>query len=205
MKALGLAVAALGALAAGTVFARSRDAAPAPTIPDPVPVDPPADEVASYGFNAVPTRMPSLMSTSSAGLAHLRNREKCSLTRYRLGDGGYTIGWGRYYPDGGAVPPERIDQATADLWFAQDVQDKGERWVKAYVNLELTQSQFDALVSMAFNLKPASFRTIADSVNAGEGPEVAALKFVRAGSNLEAGLRNRRAEEFALYHSEDQA
>jgi lysozyme len=141
------------------------------------------------------------MQTSPAGLAMLHARESLSLTRYRLGDGGWTIGWGRYYPDGGRVPPERIDRVTADLWFAEDVRDRGERWVQAYVDVPLSQPQFDALVSMAFNLKPASFRTIAEAVNAGQDPEDAAMKFIRAGTNLERGLRNRRELELAMYRS----
>lgn len=141
------------------------------------------------------------MQTSAAGLAHIAQFEGLSLARYRLGDGGWTIGRGRYFPDGGPLPPERIDLATADSWFAEDVRDRGERWVQAYVHVPLTQPQFDALVSMAFNLSPKSFRTIANAVNAGEAPDAAALRFVRAGTNLERGLRNRRQAEIALYRS----
>lgn len=139
------------------------------------------------------------MSTSAAGIAHLKKREGLSLTRYRLGDGGWTIGYGRYYRDGGEVPPERIDLATAEAWFAQDVADKGERWVKAYVTAPLTQNQFDALVSMAFNLSPKSFRNIADAVNRGDDPEEQAMRYIAAGSSNERGLRNRRASELAMY------
>ena len=142
------------------------------------------------------------MSTSSAGLAHIQQFEGLRLTRYRLGDGGYTIGWGRYYPDSGPPPPERIDRATADAWFAQDVAERGERWVRAYVTADLTQPQFDALVSMAYNLSPRSFRQIADQVNQGNDPERAALQFIRAGTNLERGLRNRRAAELALFRAD---
>lgn len=142
------------------------------------------------------------MATSPAGLAHIQQFEGLRLTRYRLGDGGWTIGWGRYYPDSGPPPPERIDRATADAWFAQDVAERGERWVRAYVTAELTQPQFDALVSMAYNLSPRSFRTIADQVNQGNDPEAAALQFIRAGTNLERGLRNRRAAELALFRAD---
>jgi lysozyme len=74
--------------------------------------------------------------------------------------------------------------------------------VRAYVTAELTQPQFDALVSMAYNLSPRSFRTIADAVNRGDDPEAAALRFVRAGTNLERGLRNRRAAELAMFRAD---
>jgi len=152
--------------------------------------------------NAVRGTSAAGMSTSSAGLAHIQQFEGLRLTRYRLGDGGWTIGWGRYYADSAAPPPERIDRATADAWFVQDVAERGERWVRAYVVADLTQPQFDALVSMAYNLSPRSFRTIADAVNAGQDPEAAALQFVRAGTPLERGLRNRRSAELALFRSD---
>lgn len=144
----------------------------------------------------------SSMTTSPAGLAHLHQFESLSLKPYRLGDGGATIGWGRYYPDSGMPPPASIDRATADAWFAVDVVERAEKWVKAYVTAPLTQPQFDGLVSMAYNLSPRSFRTIADAVNAGDDPEAAALQYVRAGSNLERGLRRRRASELAMYRAD---
>lgn len=144
----------------------------------------------------------SSMATSPAGLAHLQQFERLALTPYRLGDGGATIGWGRFYPDSGPPPPASIDRATADAWFAKDVIYRAEKWVKAYVAAPLTQPQFDALVSMAYNLSPKSFRTIADAVNSGDDPEAAALKYVRAGSNLERGLRRRRSVELAMYRAD---
>lgn len=142
------------------------------------------------------------MTTSPAGLAHLQQFERLALTPYRLGDGGSTIGWGRYYPDKGPQPPAQIDRATADAWFSQDVIDRAEKWVKAYVTAPLTQPQFDALVSMAYNLSPRSFKDIANAVNAGEDPEGAALQYVRAGTNLERGLRRRRSSELAMYRAD---
>jgi len=141
------------------------------------------------------------MSPSWRLLQHLKASEALRLTRYRLGDGGWTIGYGRYYPDGGQVPPERITAEQAEAWFLEDVEARGARWVRAYVTADLTQPQFDALVSMAYNLSPRAFRTIAQAVNAGESPEAQALRYVRAGTNLERGLRNRRAAEMAMWHA----
>lgn len=144
------------------------------------------------------------MQTSPAGLTLIQSFEGCSLTAYQLGDGGTTIGWGRYFPAGKDCP-QTIDQATADQWFTEDVANKGERWVKAYVTVPVNQPQFDALVSMAFNLSPKSFGTIADQVNNGADPEAQALRFVRAGSNLERGLRRRRAAEVATFRADPQS
>jgi lysozyme len=131
----------------------------------------------------------------------LKGSEALRLARYRLGDGGWTIGYGRYFPDGGPLPPERISRDTAEAWFVEDVEARAARWVRAYVRVNLTQQQFDALVHMAYNLSPKSFKQIADAVNRGEDPEAAAMRFIRAGTHLEAGLRNRRRKELALYRS----
>jgi lysozyme len=131
----------------------------------------------------------------------LKASESLRLERYRLGDGGWTNGYGHYWPDGGALPPERITLDEAEAQFVSDLEERGARWVRTYVTVPLTQHQFDALVSMAFNLSPRSFRTIANAVNAGEDPEDAALRYVRAGTNLEQGLRNRRAREVAMYRT----
>ena len=139
------------------------------------------------------------MVPSDALRAMLKRRERLSLTPYWLGDGGATIGYGRFYRAGGPQPPASITRETAEAWFEQDLEERGARWVRAYVTVPLSQPRFDALVHMAFNLSPKSFKTIADAVNRGEDPEAAALQFIRAGTNLERGLRNRRAEEMALY------
>lgn len=191
---------ALGVLAA--VVARMREAPPdteptddEPTLTDELSADAMATLRRITGTDA------SSMTLSAAGLAAIQSHEGLRLERYRLGDGGWTIGWGRFFPDSGPPPPERITRELADSWLMEDVEARGARWVRAYVTAPLNQGQFDALVSMAYNLSPRSFRTIADAVNAGQDPEAAALRFVRAGTNLERGLRRRRAAELAMYRS----
>ena len=143
------------------------------------------------------------MHPSEQLLAMLRRGESLRLHAYRLGDGGWTIGYGHYMPDNGVETPpmEVITADQAEAIFETDVESRGARWVRSYVTVPLEQYEFDALTHMAFNLKPSSFKTIADAVNAGDDPEATALKYIRAGTNLEAGLRNRRAREIALYRS----
>lgn len=157
------------------------------------------DALMSEARNAITGSPVADMQPSDAVKDMLRGSERLRLYRYRLGDGGWTIGWGRFYPDSGPPPPEQIDRATADRWFDEDVEARAARWVRAYVTRPLQQHEFDALVHIAYNLSPKSFRNVADAVNRGEGPHVAALQYVRAGTNLEAGLRNRREREFALW------
>lgn len=156
------------------------------------------DAALNMALNPTPA---ASMQPSAQLLDMLKRGERLSLVRYRLGDGGWTIGYGRFYPDGGPVPPERIGRAEAEAWFVEDVEQRGARWVRAYVTVPLRQHQFDALVHIAYNLSPRSFKNVAQAVNEGADPEAVALRYVRAGTNLEAGLRNRRAREIALYRS----
>lgn len=143
---------------------------------------------------------PKELSPSKRLLEMLKKREALVLRRYQLGDGGWTIGYGHYTPYGQEPPPETISKERAEELLLDDVVDRAAKWVWQYVTAELEQWEFDALVHMAFNLSPKAFRSIAEAVNRGEGPDRAALQFIRAGTNLENGLRKRRAEEFALYH-----
>lgn len=161
-----------------------------------------ADEIqaaAASVRNAVMPTDAAGMVPSAELLAMLKAGEALRLTPYRLGDGGSTIGYGRYYSDNGPQAPASITADQAESWFADDVENKGARWVRTYVTAPVLQHEFDALVSMAFNMSPRSFKTIAQAVNEGADPEGAALRFVLAGSKLERGLRNRRAREIALY------
>lgn len=192
----------LAVLAAATLLARNASAAQGA---DPSYTDNPSDAAwmdqalaTMEGINPMGSPV-DYMRTSASMKARLQQREGLRLKRYRLGDGGWTIGYGRYYPDGSTVPPEQIDQATAEDWFATDLVDRGEKWVKSFVSIPLQQNQFDALVSMAYNLRPASFKRIADAVNAGEDPAPVAMQYTRPGTNLEAGLVARRQEELGIF------
>jgi lysozyme len=140
------------------------------------------------------------MSTSDAGALMLRNRERCRLTPYQLGDGGWTIGWGHQYGKYEFVPAS-ITQDQADAMFIDDLVNRGEKWVKLYVTVPLTQNQFDALVSIAYNMSPQSFKKFAEQVNAGNGIDqiaMASVSWVRDG--LQNGIRNRRYTEMNLFN-----
>lgn len=140
------------------------------------------------------------MYPSSGLYAQLKRSEGGPLLeRTDLGDGGYTIGFGRFERSAHLLPA-RITHAEADTMFRVDVERRGAHWVRAYVTVPLTQEQFDALTSMAYNLRPSSFRKIAEAVNRGESPDAVAYSYTRPGSAFERGLRNRRAAELALFH-----
>jgi lysozyme len=198
-RSLAAIAAIAGAAGLALWWARSQqtdtapDALDAPTIADEL------QATAAEAINLISPTPASEMDPSPDLLNMLKAGEGLRLQRYRLGDGGWTIGYGRYFPDSGTPPPESIDLATAEQWFADDVEVKGARWVRAYVNTDVTQNQFDALVSMAFNLRPKAFKTIAAAVNNGDDPEEAAMKYSGQGKTYQRGLTARRGREIALY------
>lgn len=198
----GVALLALAALAA-IAFSARADSASDYIVPDDDYQGNESDPTYTIDddMNAL-LAMPDDMQASPEVEAMLKKGEALRLVPYRLGDGGWTVGYGHYTADDGTgTAPPTITPAQADQLFDQDIEQRAAQWVRAYVTVPVTQYQFDALCHMAYNLKPSSFATIAAVVNAGDDPEAAALKYVRAGTNLERGLRLRRARELDLYRN----
>ena len=140
-----------------------------------------------------------MMRASDQLIAMLKRSEGGPLlVPTNLGDGGWTIGYGRFEKDQAKLPG-RITEYEAEAMLRVDVDSRGAYWVRRYVRVALSQNQFDALTSMAYNLKPSSFKNIAEAVNRGDDPETVALQYTRPGSPFERGLRKRRGEEIALY------
>jgi lysozyme len=86
---------------------------------------------------------------------------KPALKAYKLGDGRITIGWGHTGSMSGPTPKlgDKIDQATAQKYLQADA-NKSAECVRRILNKwkqennrahEVTQSMFDALVSIVFN------------------------------------------------------
>jgi lysozyme len=97
--------------------------------------------------------------------------------RYFCSSGKPTIGWGHVI-----LPNEKaelwdavIDEAKADAILANDLV-KYENIIKKYVKTQLTQNQFDALVSFCLNAGEGDFAssTLLKKVNAGLHDEVSA-------------------------------
>ncbi len=61
-----------------------------------------------------------------------------------------TYGWGHRTYAGESIPP-RIDEAQAELILQSDLQ-KASQAVRLYVEVEMSQDQFDALTDFSFNL-----------------------------------------------------
>lgn len=107
----------------------------------------------------------------------------------------WTIGWGHTYA---VKEGDTCTMAQAQIWLEQDVAT-AVVYVNKCVNRKLTQNQFDALVSLCFNIGGGNFAGsgLLKFVNAGND-HAAAADFdnwdKQAGAVLDGLLRRREAE-----------
>lgn len=146
----------------------------------------------------------SNLKTSQRGIALIKSFESLELKAYPdPGTGGkpWTIGWGHTK---GVKPGDRITEQQAEAFLTQDLA-VFELTVNSAVKVPVTQSQFDALVSLAFNIGGANFAgsTLVKKLNAGD-LSGAADQFPRwkfADGKEMRGLVRRRAAERELFLS----
>ncbi|WP_200780886.1 lysozyme [Klebsiella oxytoca] len=149
------------------------------------------------------------MQISNNGIALIKGFEGCRLTAYPdPGTGGapWTIGYGWTYPvDGKPIKPGmKIDQATADRLLKTGLVNY-ENDVLKLVKVKLTQNQFDALVSFAYNVgsRALSTSTLLKKLNAGDikGTADEFLRWNKAGGKEMPGLTRRRKSERDVFLS----
>ncbi|HEJ9137700.1 TPA: lysozyme [Serratia marcescens] len=146
------------------------------------------------------------MNISKGGIELIKRFEGLRLKAYQDSVGVWTIGYGWTQPvDGKKVGPGmRIDQATADRLLKCGVVQY-EQGVNQLVKVHITQGQFDALVSFAYNLglRSLSTSTILKKLNAGDQQGAADEfgKWVNAGGKRLDGLVARRAAEREMFLS----
>jgi lysozyme len=147
------------------------------------------------------------MKTSKQGLKLIERFEGLSLTPYKDCVGLYTIGVGHLIGDGRSLPSSWNRTLTVDECYellASDV-TKFELGVARYITAKLTQNQFDALVSFAFNLGLGTLQrsTLRQKLNRGdkEGAIKTWLKYNMAGGQVVKGLDLRRKAEVSLFLS----
>lgn len=149
------------------------------------------------------------MQTSLNGIALIKKFEGCRLTAYPdPGTGGapWTIGFGWTNPvDGKPVRPGMtIDQATADRLLKTGLVGY-ENDVLKVARVKLTQGQFDALVSFAYNVgsRALSTSTLLKKLNAGDikGAADEFLRWNKVGGKVMPGLTNRRKAERDVFLS----
>ncbi|MFN6971680.1 MAG: lysozyme [Rheinheimera sp.] len=144
------------------------------------------------------------MHVSPSGVDLICNFEGLRLKAYDDGVGVWTIGFGTTkYPNGIRVKKGdtcTLDQAKA---YMQNDLKSFEQTVNNTVKVPLNQNQFDALVSLAYNIGSTAFKnsTLARQLNEGNY-KAAANQFnvwVNAGGKRMQGLVNRRAAERTLF------
>ncbi|MFV8984079.1 lysozyme [Serratia fonticola] len=144
------------------------------------------------------------MQISSKGRDLIKGFEKLELKAYPdPGTGGkpWTVGWGHTK---GVKPGDHITLAQAEAFLAEDL-SVFESAVNAAIKRPMTQNQFDALVSLVFNIGGANFAssTLVKKFNAGD-IQGAADQFPRwknASGKEMKGLVRRRAAERELFLS----
>jgi lysozyme len=153
--------------------------------------------------NGVPLRgsgQGGILETSPAGLRAIRNHEGTVLTAYRDIGGVWTIGVGH---TGSEVVEGLVwTQGQADEALSHDIRH-AEAAVSRAVKVPIGQAQFDALVSLTFNIGVGAFAksTLVRMLNAGDlaGATQQFLVWNKVGGKIAPGLVRRRAAEQSVF------
>ena len=156
-----------------------------------------------YGLNSIIGGR--RMDISISGIDAIKEHEALRLTKYRDQGGKWTIGYGHLIGPFESFPGPITEERALTL-LVKDLAD-AESAVNALVSVPITQEQYDALVSLTFNIGAGAFRTssVLRRLNAGDSSgaaEAFALwNKVNIGGRLmaSAGLSARRASEAALF------
>jgi lysozyme len=148
-----------------------------------------------------------ITSVDKAGLTLIKNFEGCILHPYKDQVGIPTIGYGQtYYPSTGkkvTMSDPTITQQQADDMFLSMLKPY-ELAVYSTTRDDLTQNQFNALVSLTYNIGTGGFKgsTVHRLVQAGvTGQELlnAFLMWSKGGGKVLQALVDRRKKEFQVY------
>lgn len=144
------------------------------------------------------------MQTSKIGREFIKGFEQLRLKAYPdPGTGGkpWTIGWGHTK---GVKPGDQITQEQAEQFISDDLA-VFELTVNSAIKRPMTQNQFDAMVSLAFNIGGSAFAgsTLVKKFNAGDAKGAADEfpKWKNSGGKVMPGLVKRRAAEREVFLS----
>jgi|ERR1700693_4321117 lysozyme len=143
------------------------------------------------------------MKASQAAVELIKSFESLELEAYLCPAQVWTIGWGH---TDGVHTGMRITKEEAEAFLARDI-SRVEADLPSVIHAPLTQGQYDALVSLCFNLKggPHGLSRIAPrlvgKINSGDHATAATefLDINRANGKVLAGLARRRRAEQALF------
>lgn len=143
-------------------------------------------------------------SLSNNGMKLLEQFEGLRLEAYLDSANIATIGWGSIrYPNGNKVKlGDKITKAQAKEYKLHDLKEF-ESTVNTSVKVTLTQNQYDALVSLSYNIGSGAFKnsTLLKKLNASDykGSAEQFLVWNKVNSKRVQGLVNRREAERNLF------
>jgi len=147
------------------------------------------------------------MNIGNKGLRLIKEFEGCKLTAYICPAGVWTIGIGSTrYSDGSAVKRgQTLANEEAALLLLSKTLASYEHAVNA-IKVDLTQNEFDALVSLTYNIGAGNLAssTLVKMLKAGDPKSEIAQQFLRwdkANGKPLAGLTRRRNAEAELFLS----
>lgn len=130
----------------------------------------------------------------------IKQSEGLRLEAYLCPAGVLTIGYGHTGSD--VKEGSRVSREEAENLLTRDL-ERFEKDILKMVKVELTQNQFDALVSFTYNVGSGALKgsTLLKKLNAGSYIEAADefLKWTKAGGKELPGLVKRRRTERALF------
>ena len=139
----------------------------------------------------------------------IKEFEGCKLEAYLCQAKIWTIGWGStYYPDGSRVKEgDTITQAEADELFLNTIHPYVE-CVNKNLKSKVNQNQFDALVSLTYNIGCGGLKrsSVLKKTNINpKDPSIANsfLLWNKAGGKVSKGLQRRREAEKNLFNEEN--
>jgi|TARA_Y100000289_G_scaffold64752_1_gene77147 lysozyme len=139
------------------------------------------------------------MKTAQKGLELIKHFEGCELTAYKCPAGVWTIGYGHIkgVSEGMTITQEQAEQMLLDELVEY------ENYINELVSVDLSQNQFDALVSWVYNLGPSNLRssTLLKVLNSGDynGVPAQIMRWNKAGGKVLEGLTRRREAEARLF------
>lgn len=141
------------------------------------------------------------MKTSQRGIDLIKEFEGYSERVYMCAGGKYTIGYGHTR---GVEPGDTCTREQAEEYLRMDVVE-AEETIEALVKVPLIQNQFDALVSLVYNIGSGNFydstirRVINNNVSDINEYRKAWLMWVKSKGKILKGLERRRIAEFNLF------
>ena len=139
------------------------------------------------------------MNIGQKGIDLIKHFEGCELNAYKCPAGVWTIGYGHIK---GVSEGMSITQEQAEQMLLDELKEY-ENYINELVIVNLSQNQFDALVSWVYNLGPANLQssTLLKVLNSGDYSGVPAQieRWNKAGGKVLEGLIRRREAESALF------